>query len=428
MSKTLDLQLLLLQMRPPGETDWIELTNDASDPERAWAINTVNISWQRSSPRDHLEPGDYSIDILMHPDSIDAEILEYDTEIKLSAYVLETRAPQHRWPTLLHGWITSWERGLKRPDGRYIYHLGIIDAIGRAAATTIGDKPWPHEPGFNRGDRLNALSRSGPLITGDMPGNVGPRDVDNVALLDVARSICTPGTIIGIDEYDTSKITARFSGSLQYAPESAVRLPASLIEDTGRRLDRSAMLTEIGITAHWNVNAMEEKSTRTIYGARRHGWTTSRWSIDTDQTFWTKDGVDRAIKWAERTINESSTPAIYLPGSPRILLNRNVPVPEITMLLHAGSRYNSAIEILDPPSDIEPIHLVIGGSIEVKGMSVKLALTLVPAGVYGVRRVRWKEINQALDVFTNRRTRYNNWPDPTFPADRFRDFTQRSIT
>lgn len=427
MTKTIELRQLLLQMRPPGETEWIELSNDASDPKRAWTINAVNIAWQRTSPRDHPEPGEYSLDLLMYQESVDASILEYDTEVKLAAYVLDPEPPQHRWPILLHGWVTSWTRGLPRADGRCIYHLGIIDPVGRAAAITIGDEPWPHESGFNRGQRLNKLSPSGPIIADDLPGNVGPRDVDNVALLDVARATCPPGYIIGIDEYDTSKLAAQPSGSLQYQTLTAVKLPASIIEDTGRQLDRSATLTEIGITAHWNVDKLEEKATRTIYGSNRRGYTSSRWSIDTDQTYLFDDTRKLTLAWAKRTIDESAEPAIYLPGSPRILLNRNVAVGNICNLLHAGTRYNSAIEIIDPPSDLDPVHLVIGGSIEVKGMRIKLRLSLVPAGVFGVRRVRWKEVNLAISPGLSQRTRYDNWEGGWLPA-RFEDFANMSIT
>lgn len=427
MSKTLDLQLLLMEMRPPGETEWTELTNDASDPERAWTINAVHIAWQRTSPRDHLEPGEYSIDILMHPDSIDASILEYDTEVQLTAYVIDPEPPQHRWPKLLHGWVTSWTRGLPRADGRCIYRLGIIDPVGRAAAITIGDEPWPHEPASHRFDRLNTLSPSGPILTRYVSGNVGPRDVDNVALLDVARATCPPGDIIGIDEHETSKLAAQPSASLQYQTQTAVKLPASIIEDTGRQLDRSATLTEIGITAHWNVDDLEDKATKTIYGSNRRGYTSSRWSIDTDQTYLFDDTRNLTLAWAKRTIDESSEPAVYLPGSPRILLNRNVAVGNICNLLHAGTRYNSAIEIIDPPSDLDAIHLVIGGSIAVKGMKLKLSLTLVPAGVFGVRRVRWKDVNRATSPGLAQRTRYDKWQGGWLP-NRFEDFASMSIT
>ncbi len=413
MSPLLTLKSAKIEIKPPGAKSFTTLTNDVRDDERAWPIGEVVTKWSRSTPWDHMDPTTTTFTLLLDPHSLEASLIEYDAQVKVSVHVTPTQwwlSPD--FITIAFGWINAWERDPVGRDGRARWHIELTDVIGRAAATMLGDKPWPQEMVLTRFARINQLSAAGPLVDVSSYGLpnylVGPRDVDNTSALQIIQEQFPIGSVSAISSENPDKISAWDVGSFERpGQEYRVRLPASAIEDTGRRLDRTSFITEVGFETffvEYIGKGDDERQTRTIKGSHPKMLTSSRIMFISDEMnmtarfSWGKDGL---FTWARNQIDASTSPTVALPGEPRIFVDQEGEAERVDLLLDIGWRQGRLVEIIDPPDDLERAHVVEGGTITLHGTTLKLSISLIPASSLGIGPARWTDYNTVMNLLSD---------------------------
>ena len=398
---TIQANTVTLRLRPPGSTTWTTLANDHTDPTRALPIDTVEISWSSPGPRDHPDPATLDLDILIAPDSPEVALLARDTDVELTAGVTIINAAgnaQAAGGTLFRGWIDSWIRTTHH-DGRHRYRLSIIDALGRAAAINLASSPWPASTQLARIDAINAASPIGPLLArASLPGRVGPRDVDNASALSVIQDTAylgqraEPGRTIDHDGliglyWPPVSAPSYFDGELWMSPYMyLVTLPADLLEDTGRAMNRTGALNQA--SAEYFPTPAAVDTTTTTHRIPGSSYSTSSWSIGTD----TVPVVADVERWLTAIVHESNTAAHPLLQPGRLILDTPVAVPAIWYLLDHNTRNRAILKLRYAPGDIDTLQAVTAGTLTINGLTLTLTLTLTPARLFGVRPLRFSDL------------------------------------
>lgn len=408
-----------LRMRPPGTSTWTTVATSLATG-RAVAVDDVKIGWGQPTPRDHPDPGTIAFTLLVDDDTgIDAQLLAYDTEVIIDAifehdlagwvHVNYPLAPT--FDTLARGWVTTWDRGRLRPDGRRPYRINAIDILGRAAATRLAATPWPStHTAAQRVAAINAASVAGPLLATDASVTTADYDVDNAPALDVIRrharlSTLTTETLAGITT--VSRFTRRLQTTtaetitFPLARSDALPVPASIVEDSGRAMSRTSVVSEVAVTAYWAINAA--RSTRT-YKDGGGSYSSSRYAADTDETILTPapaypfsiiSPADVAM-WASQLIKESAGAATQLPPA-RVLVDRPESSATLRDLFVLGRRHPQAIRLTGGPTDLDRIHYVTGGELTIRGRRITLSITTAPGRTSGLRSLRFADLSSATN-------------------------------
>lgn len=401
------LRTLTLRMRPPGG-DWHTVATSLAG-DHAVAVGDVTISWGQPTPRDQPEPGAIAFTLLVPDGALDEALLAYDTEIRIEATLNHWTGAWTRWPAdepriLTRGWLTRWTRDTRRRlDGRRTYKITCIDILGRAAATNLAAAPWPaNQTMQQRVAAINSASPSGPLVALGSYVTVQPFDVDNAAALDVisrhagiADVMVESATGITIERRPNQP--ALYDGGLHFffgTGLGIIPVQADMIEDLGREMDRSSVVSEIGITAYWGTEPDRREVT---YRNASAGYSSSRYSIDTDERIGVGvNGVDQAVRvaaWAQQLIAESLTPRRRLPAGHRLRLGLERVNDNLLNLFLIFQRGRSQIlRIEDPPDDLDALQYVQGGTLTVTGLNMHLTITTAPAGLFGVRAMRYADL------------------------------------
>lgn len=406
---TLRATAVTVELRAPGSSTWTTLTNDVD--AGVLPVNEVAISWGKPTPRDHPEPGAIGLELLVDDANLDA--LAYDTEVRVWArlehYVdlvgwLPTRYIAPLDHLLARGWVTYWERGRRRrEDGRYLYRLDAIDVLGRAAATNLGAAPWPAQTSPDRLAAINAASKAGDLLdpatSSWLAGRA--RDVDNAGALDVIRQEAALGTYCGeAADGIAGRLQARryplYLGAtgaeeLQFTwvwPFTVIDVPADILEDTGRRLDRGSVLSEVAVTCYRDVSPSAEPSTVTYRDGSPGSYSSSRYTVTTDHTYSNEAGLEA---WADALVaGTQERPAVRIPAGRLLLLEDQVDGLEYMVRLE--SRGDIFVRIVDAPDDLEALHYVTAGALTIRRLDLELVVELAPARLHGVRPMRFSDL------------------------------------
>lgn len=408
---------ITLQLRPPGDTSWITVTNDATlIDERALAVDNVTIGWGRPTFRDHPDPGTVTFDLIIPDGAADTALVRYDTEVRLDA-ALELLQPDGSWaaaspsPTpLTRAWITSWERTRAKDSRRYRYTITALDELGRAAAVNLAAAPWPQEPAQGRLDKINQASPVGTLtnfVSG--AGTVIPRDVDNAPALDVIRetarlsadAVETSDGRIWLKERPSQRIQTIITGNLTSMGsrvESVLEVPTAIVVDSGQYLDRSSLLNEATIE-----HGTAGERVTTSYREPGSSYSSSRWTRTTDVVATT--GVVAA--WLADLIAAQGEPAVQL-NDTQLVLDKPWPIPKAHHLVSMDHRHFVLAKLngSNRHADVDAIQAVRGGVLTIRGLELTLVVSLEPARVYGIRRLRWATFPRS--PHDNARLRFSN--------------------
>lgn len=401
--KTWELTQLRIRMGKPGDPALTAITNDYRAEDRALPVETMRIAWSKPTPRDHMEPTTIEFTLLVPEGSPDLAFIAYDAPIEITATInVPDRATPYTF-RLAAGRVTSWRRDLRRPDGRHPYHITATDIIGRLATSSISDTPWPEQTAGDRLARISAITKSGPFTySGPTAGTtVGPRDVDNRTALDMAQHCCPVGRHItpGAYPYNTD-ISIAYPAMAHPETTQPLQIPAALVEDTGRAMDRTGIVTEYAVTAHF-THLTDNPNTITYYSIRNITIPTSRATLSTDA----KTTHSAAGSWTREVMN-AATPAVALPDSPRIYAREEYVIPSVDQLFDTRHRHTETIWIQDAPADADPLHYIVGQEITIHGLDLQLRLTLAPGATYGLRRLTfWDWRYTSNRIFNGRRPR-----------------------
>lgn len=441
------LRNAIIRMRPPGGA-WHTIATSIAGTS-AVAVGAVTISWGQPTPRDHPAPGSITFTLLVPDGSLDEAILAYDTEVIIEAeldvwdgawgpwrqYILDVGWIYTR--PLARGWLTRWTRGnRRRHDGRRAYSVTCLDVLGRAAATKLAAAPWPasHDPA-QRVAAINAASPAGPLLAPGSYVTSEAYDVDNAAALDVIHRHCPIAfaaceTVTGITTYRRPNKNPRYAGQeLQFSALGGVGLvpvQADMIEDTGREMDRTSVVSDVGVTAYW---ASETQRRTVTYRDPSAAYSSSRYTVDTDERIINSAEV---ASWANALISESRTAVRRIPPGHRVRLGLERVNAGLADLFVLGPRSTARIlDIIDAPPDLDALQYVQGGTLTIAGLDMRLVLDTSPARLFGTRTMRYADLprdarrprirgtNQVLGPLTwktriseTHAVSFAPWPDP----------------
>ena len=425
---TVTLEAMTIQLRPTS-SQIVYLRFDRHDPDHALPVGELRIPWSRSTPWSHAEPQQWQLQLLLAPDAVEWPHIRLDVEVIVRA---DVRILEHDGSTrvqevrLASGWISSIEQSPLRSDGRYSVMLTLDDLMTRAAGDIIGDTPWPRQSIAARLQRINELT-SRPYVTVSSGFYVAARDIDAQPALDVIQSCCRFGWIVAPDEDGTRLAIQQLPPR---GPTDPIIVPPSIIEDTGRAIDRSSYITELGLTAYWALADSEAgtPSTRTFQATTTIP-VRSRTTISNDIDWHsTTDWPDRIRVWAFAILAAAAREVPRLPGSPRLVLSKPVPVPNIDRLLAEFGRHTEVLAIPDAPGNLDEQHSILGGEITITGRKIQISLTLAPGNNAGLRNMRWTDVGRPLWVdpwggtnypFTFDQLSWEQYPDWTWADTRY---------
>lgn len=407
---TLKATKIVLRMRPPGKA-WRTVATTTAGAD-AVAIGDAVIAWTRPTPRDHPEPGRLAFTLLVPDGALDQSLLAYDTEFTISARLRTYSAsgwgadvqvqngvvdfdPLH---LIGRGWVTSWRRGAnRRHDGRRAYAVEGIDIFGRAAATRLAAAPWPkYQTVAQRIAAINAASPSGQLLDpATLQVTREAFDVDSATGLDVIKRHCPISwtlveTGAGISFASRPNRNARYDGQeLKFSLAGnllVTEVPAKLVEDTGRQVDRGSVVSDVAVTAYWGTETARRQVTWRDTSA---GYSSSRVTVDTDERITDSTRIET---WARQLMAESKGAPRRLPSPHRVI----VEVPEryrLDYLVRLPWRsHPHLLRIVDAPEDIDELQYVTGGSLTISGTKLKLAVETFPARLFGARSIRYSDL------------------------------------
>lgn len=410
------LRTARISMKPPGGA-WTTVATTLAG-SNAVAVGDVEITWGQPTPRDQPDPGKIAFTLLV-PDNSPAEtLLAYDTEVLIEAELdtyyqasngigawtqkIEYYPTYNTWWPLGRGWLTSWTRTThRRPDGRRAYNITCIDIIGRAAATHLAATPWPntHTPA-QRVAAINAASPSGPLLDPTALNiTTEAYDVDNATALDVLGRHCPINILLvetatGIVPLTRPNRNPRYTGNeLQFSVAggvNAITVQADMIEDTGREMDRTSVISEVSVNAYWGTETSRREQT---WRAPTAAYSSSRHNVDTDQRLDPTNLQPKVATWANGIIKESRTARRRLPAGHRIRLGLERPNNSLTMLFLLGQRArNLMLKIQGAPPDLDPLQYITGGTLTIHNNTLRLALDTNPAALFGMRPLRYSDL------------------------------------
>lgn len=426
----MELDRVDLMLRPPGESTWTTITNQPHTPDDALPIGDVVIDWSRPTPRDQLEPSTITFTLRLRPESPHTRLIALATQVRIIAAAerWEVSFSTQLGPNeviLTHAWITAWSHGPEKDHlGRHTYTVEATDIIGRAAATPIGDTPWPYQNRQDRIARLNAISPSGPLINAiqnvDRTTMLAARDVDNMTALDIAHLCSDPRREHLIPAPSTNISRATYEriprGTVvNLADHFPTRIPARAIENTGSRLDRQGSVNTISVTFPPNSSSPPEGRSYT------HATATfpSRWSVATDRVI----APTSVQTWANAILDVAANPAIRPAAPSRILLDRldHLDPPNRhhrgAELLHVGDRERQILAVIDAPSDVDQVQSLTGSTITITGRIITLHAHLMPGSLDGLVPIT---IQQLPTYQTIARHTFGDWSQRTDPLGKFR--------
>ena len=412
------LRTASIRMRPPGGSWRAVATSIAT--AKAIAVGDVTISWGQPTPRDHPEPGSIAFTLLVPDGALDEELLAYDTEVIIEGqFDVWTASGWQQWrqldldppgwnpviAPLARGWLTRWTRSSRlRDDGRRSYSISCIDVLGRAAATRLAASPWPSGgTSEQRVAAINASSPSGPLLEAGSYVTGEAYDVDSAPALDVIRRHCpiaysTGERIGGIQTWRRPNVNARYTdGEIWFTGLGGITLnpvQADMVEDTGREMDRTNVVSDVSVTAYWEL----ETQRRTVtWRDPAVAYSSSKHSVDTDERItnnpYTGDQITATATWAKALIAESRTAARRLRAGHRIRLGLERIDDDCGDLFLLGPRAAARIlDITDAPDDLDHFQYVTGGTLTIHGLDMTLTLDTFPARLFGVRPMRYIDL------------------------------------
>lgn len=395
-----------LQLRGPGG-QWVQLAHQAASRDSAaLPIGAVTVSWGRATPRDHPEPGTTQLAIRVPmTDQATPQLLAFDTEVKLLAQLSESSPSGWQavaaggWVTIARGWVTSWDR--TAADDHWLYVVTVADALARAAGVMLADTPWPNNQVREaRLQRINTISPVGPVVVDTGLGfnkGLGPRDVDNYAALEALQRCATLGENLietdsgllalvrvmqSIPRYNT--LGNRYLRLTDPAP--VVEVPAAMVEDAGRRMDRSHTLNQASAEVHNNteLKTVSYRAPRTTAPAR--------WAIATD----TQHATSQVAAWLQAVVDrsleaEAVVQPLLKPG--RLLIEaEGLHAPGLWRLLDINQRHTVFLSIQQAPADVDAVQFVTSAQLTIEGARVQLEVSLMPARLYGIRPLRFADL------------------------------------
>lgn len=402
---SLTLESLELKLKPPGAPDWTVVDGDPTNPDDAVVVGDFTVGWGRPSPLGHPEPGDISFTVIVAPGSLDEQLLAYDTEVSLVLRVRRAEDGSRRSFVVAFGWITHWTRDT-RTDGKHIYSVQAMDVLGRAAASRVGGGVWPLEKSTTRFPKIVGATSSGLRITPSFnEWWVGPRDVDSANALTVLQDTVRPGGSLVAEGTggNIAVLSVQANPLLQQADGAAVleqhmtaRIPASMLQNTGSRMDRSATITEIAVGGYPSsadgTTWTPEKEMITHYSTGR-AFSASRMVFASDALL--TRPAETAI-WAQKMMAASAEPSVILqPG--QVLTDRGMAGFDLSIMMNIV--YRSQVIILitgDTVPDVERLQYLCRGRLTINGRSMRLGVEMIPARLFGVRPLRFADLSPTI--------------------------------
>lgn len=377
-----------VSVRPPGGS-WVALpiTNDAG---RAITVG-LDVSWSRSTPRAHPDPGAITMTLISPPGGVDETRLVYDAAIRVEVQIAAGRP----WKQIAFGWVQSYTR-TTRGDGRHTYSVTLMDVLGRANATKLGMLPRPQETRVARVNAINAASAAGSLVTPPTSGGaVLARDVDNINMLDLVRDTASfsgfaSEALDGKIEYSfrivgVDLVVIAATGALAGMWYDGIlwSVPAAAVEDTARIMDRTATISQVTVTRGRAVAPSGSEQVTTTYKPAVGSFSSSALTITTDKIFLVSE--DAAVqRWALAVIQESAAPALRQETA-RVLIDR-LPVDVTEGLISIGSRDAAICQLVDSPADLPDVVVITAATARLRGRDLQLVdVTFAPGSVFGYR-------------------------------------------
>lgn len=378
------------------------LTGDGAhmDGAHGRAIDQLVVTWGRSHGLGHPEPGSIKFSVLTAVGAA-ASWAMWESEVTVTV----TRPG---WPvlTVAVGWITEIDRTvITLADGtqRWRWVVTCHDILGRAAATSIDIERDP-ETAEARMSAINAAASSAVGILADTSGlwgrTVGALAAGRSSALDLIRRTVDYDSVAGETDQamiGSSRLTA---GTVSVGPveepylaftgpaSTSTSIPATAVEDTGRRLDRAAKTDSITVTyVDTYVDDAGVETTVTLLPPFPSG-TSSDLAIVTDHRLDLPEL--QLLAGLRAAITEAHHPTYQLPGAVRVATDQ-LSYAQLRALVGINQRSGTVIYIDGAPDDLEHVHVLLGGTLTVTGRELRLAIEVQPGRVSGVRQLRYRE-------------------------------------
>lgn len=421
------------------------------------SIESISLAWSR--PAGYAHQGAANASLTLFGDGELVDLLEWDSRVDILAVVEGDPAP---WRILFVGWITETSR--RRRGKLFEITVNVVNVIGRAAGTRLGDKPWPAQDVRARLTAINAASPVGPLAAvSSLPWDKQLRaalDVDSRPALDIIEASLDPTSTLeesadGLIHAATSVgtlvswPTATSNLAIAGIVPSAIKLPASAVHDAPRVANRTGLVTHVTIEAKSPSTDAPKPGELPKYDTNPQTWSNDKRGRQSAEHRITTDAIIPAgtpfppawVKYAQGLNSAGANPGERI-ESGKLIASRLEPLTFGT-LTGIDTRAGTFLELADATEDVEISQRPIAGRLTIaagstaegdsavsglrfnrlparapkrldawqteinshstmNGARVELELELEPTRLSGVDRFRFNEIPDSAYITFNR--------------------------
>lgn len=388
----------------------LNTTRQPSETITSAVVDELAISWSRPHPLGHMEPSTLTLTMIGHklPQPISTK-----TRLKIVTSVGGQRVTLGTW------WVTAVDEA-KTPNRLTRWQFTCEDIIGRAAATKVGDSPYPYGSLADRLQRINRTATKFGLPSGlvSAPAKLATdtriyaRDVDHLPLLEIIEKTCPllivthpaedgqkirlldrPGYTVDVghkQQWDGKLIPPRITQT--NGETEILRLDASQVEAVPTTLDRASTIDAIKITYPLmaGVNERGEDTTETYRQPKPTFG--GELSITSDEQ---KIPQVTATEWTYKALLAENQTPIELSTQQQTLIDLTPAQLACATDIARRTRWLGNIENLP---DGEPIQLPIAQTIRIKRGKLRTAVKMFPARLAGVRPMRFDDIYVADNI------------------------------
>lgn len=384
---TSHIGLLRLAATAPGQPELIINNTAAGLGTDPTGIGDVKITWSRASARDHADPSTMVAQVITT--SATEPALQFGAEVTLAGAAAFSSGYGDQFP-LFRGWIdkTKISRRKQRDlttgawTTTWVHTITVGDIVGRAAATKIGDTPWPEQYLV---DRLPTIEAASPFPLIDFTaiwwsgGRLcAARDVDNLQLSEALEKAA--GTsfywvhdgpngvqLLTFPIQALADMWGMTHGRQGDHPDELLQVPAAHLTDADRTIDRQAVVNQARIEYVSGVvgNPARTEASQVLRDIRP-GQSTAELVMSSDLVdLWAGQGRSGMISWAESLFSLTQDPVAVL-DKVQLLLGRT-DAHTLERLTSLWYRSNAVVKITDAPADVYPYQHVIGGELVLSG-------------------------------------------------------------
>lgn len=390
-----------ITITPPGLAPLVVncTSAEAAQAGELSAVQGLTIAWGQSTPIDSQDAGRVELQLL----SADPLPAPWESEVTIDGQIDGRPAVR-----LGRGWVASAKY---RPRGElWLSRITLADVVGRAMATkpVAADATWPAE---EVGDRLARIAAGAGWDLAEalaFSSTVAQTKVTSSAtayeLADHALRSWPAAAVEGLEGLtgrvlDANRVTwpgyftsdaTPFPGAVDVGEEPLL-VPASAIGSEWRGPDRASALTQVRYTTRDAAGATVDTVVPNPLGAV--AGSTAELAVTADATLSTY----HLANYRELLADVDGRALVTL--EPGQLVTTQVDAATLEALVAVPGRAARAIRITGCPDDLDPFQTITAGTLTLDaGLSARLAITLQPTRLAGVRPLRWSDWPRVGDL------------------------------